>query len=341
MHFGLAISSILTLNSTRIEIMSARQHSSDLIPTTTPTKRAREPDDDDDDCTITLVRRAKRVKIKAQQFVDLTASSKLEEHTKACSFLSLPRELRDRIYRHALSSSQRLEPISSQDARRMRVAKVIHDAKAQGSGKPYPGLTVIDLPLLRVSKQVYAEANDVLLRTNTIRLTGDLYGPLEGDMETPCHWYFNTSATPHPEPNTIRLTRDLDRKGGPMRKRLEYILDHVHHLFFKLYSINPHAWWLKILQNKTNLHTLSVILREEAFLFRQGTFGHRWWIFEDEAKDDLRVLTEIKVIEKGRVQYQDRGHRTTSFPYCVHDEVEAFLGKEINPVLNTRAMEHD
>lgn len=90
--------------------MSTPQHPSDLSPTTKPTKRGREADNDDDDCTIMLVRRVKRVKIKAQYVIDLTTDSKPEEFTNGASFLDLPRELRGRIYTYALSSSKKLEP---------------------------------------------------------------------------------------------------------------------------------------------------------------------------------------------------------------------------------------
>lgn len=186
-------------------------------------------------------------------------------------FLDLPRELRDKIYGLVLTSENGgrrvLEPIHELEAESIRKREeytrlwpqsphIKHVFLHRGR-RPPP--KILDIGLMYANRQIYAEVTEVLMKESI-----------------------------------IKFAREIDRPYPHVRRRFKTILTQAYHLYIAIDPINRQAWWLKILQAKTNLHTLMIHIRGVEF------YG-KWIEYEKKAKDDLRALAKIKVINNAQL----------------------------------------
>jgi hypothetical protein len=84
-------------------------------------------------------------------------------------FFDLPRELRDQIYFEALTSSHhQIWPCSSPQVHRLRPLSARLFTQYERNGDPYEARCFTNAALLRVNKQIYHEAKEVIIKANHV-----------------------------------------------------------------------------------------------------------------------------------------------------------------------------
>lgn len=213
-------------------------------------------------------------------------------------FFDLPRELRDKIYSLVLASEEgdraMLEPITEVQADELRVREErrlqygsLKRCPCGSYHKPKRPLPrkALDMSLFLANRQAWTEGNEVLLRESLIKFTGE-----------------------------------IDRPLPSLRRRYKTILQQARHIHLTIDTVDRQAWWLKILQARTNIRSLDIVIRD-------GDFGHKWVQYEKKARDDLRALAKVEVLDLARVSYGPRFW----YPAWVRREVQEFVNVELGP----------